>query len=37
MEKHMEKCEIPVNLAKKYYYNCSMLDYAPITKQTPKF
>ena len=32
----MEKYEILNNLAKNCYYDCSMHDYAPITKQMPK-
>ena len=34
MEKYMEKCEILKYLTNKCYYNCSMHDYVPKTKQT---
>ena len=35
-EKHMEKYEILKYLANKCYYDCSMNDYAPKTKQRPE-
>ena len=36
MEKHIEKYEILENLPEKCYYDCSMHDYDPITKQMPE-